>query len=51
MSALPLPWQESVWSSLNSAIDADRLPHALLISCDSGIGKSRLANALAQRLT
>ena len=51
MSALPLPWQESVWSSLNSAIDADRLPHALLISGDSGIGKSRLANALAQRLT
>ena len=50
MSSMPLPWQESVWESLNNSIDAGRLPHAVLISGDSGIGKARLAQALAQRL-
>ncbi len=50
MSSMPLPWQESVWESLNSRIDAGRLPHAVLISGDSGIGKARLARALTQRL-
>jgi len=50
VSSMPLPWQESVWESLNNSIDAGRLPHAVLISGDSGIGKARLAQALAQRL-
>ena len=47
---LPLPWQETLWESLNSSIDNGRLPHAILISGPSGIGKMRLAQALAQHL-
>ena len=48
--ALPLPWHESVWGDLNKTIEQGRMPHALLISGPSGIGKERLATALAQRL-
>ena len=48
--ALPLPWHETLWADLNKAIEQDRMPHALLISGPSGIGKERLATALAQRL-
>lgn len=47
---LPLPWQETLWDSLNSSIENERLPHAILISGPSGIGKMRLAKALAQHL-
>ncbi len=47
---LPLPWQETLWDSLNSSVEQGRLPHALLISGPSGIGKMRLAKALAQHL-
>ena len=48
--AKALPWQDVVWRELNSAIDHDRLPHALLISGSAGIGKKNLAVSLAQRL-
>jgi DNA polymerase-3 subunit delta' len=47
---LPLPWQETLWDSLNSNIENGRLPHAILINGPSGIGKMRLAKALAQHL-
>ncbi len=47
---LPLPWQETLWESLNCSIDNGRLPHALLLSGPAGIGKMRLAKALAQHL-
>ncbi len=50
MSAIPLPWQSDVWGGLNRRIEQGRMAHALLISGDSGIGKMRLAEALAQRL-
>ena len=50
MSAIPLPWQSDVWDGLNRRIEQGRMAHALLISGDSGIGKMRLAEALAQRL-
>ncbi|MDG1819245.1 MAG: DNA polymerase III subunit delta' [Porticoccaceae bacterium] len=47
---LPLPWQETLWETLNTSIEQERLPHALLIRGPSGIGKLRLAKALAQHL-
>ena len=47
---LPLPWQETLWDTLNTSIEQERLPHAILISGPSGIGKVRLAKALAQHL-
>jgi DNA polymerase-3 subunit delta' len=47
---LPLPWQEDLWVSLNSSIEQARLPHAILINGASGIGKMRLAKALAHHL-
>ena len=50
MSAIPLPWQSDVWDGLNRRMEQGRMAHALLISGDSGIGKMRLAEALAQRL-
>lgn len=48
--SLPLPWQESIWSEFTQYIYTDRLPHAILLSGPSGIGKGRLAIALAERL-
>ena len=48
--ALPLPWQEEVWKDFSQALEYERLPHALLISGPNGIGKQRLATALAHRL-
>ena len=47
---LPLPWQEDVWKDFSQALEYERLPHALLISGPNGIGKQRLATALAHRL-
>ena len=48
--SLPLPWQESIWSEFSQYIHTNRLPHAILLSGPSGLGKGRLAIALAERL-
>lgn len=54
MTELPLnmdlPWQADIWIDLNTAIDNNRLSHALLISGASGIGKKNLALRLAGRV-
>ncbi|WP_205836332.1 DNA polymerase III subunit delta' [Iodobacter violaceini] len=42
------PWQAAPWSQLMREID--RLPHALLITGEEGIGKRRFAEYLAQLL-
>ncbi|WP_295880744.1 DNA polymerase III subunit delta' [uncultured Thiohalocapsa sp.] len=42
-----LPWQRDTWQTLRSAIQADRLGHALLIRGPAGIGKRRFADLLA----
>lgn len=45
--ALPLPWHASIWQQWMLQIEDDRLPHALLITGLSGLGKRTLARALA----
>ena len=49
MNTLP-PWLEPAIAELRSAIDGDRLPHALLISGARGLGKSALLRWLGRRL-
>ena len=45
--AMPLPWQQSAWSQLERAWNADRLPHALLLHGVQGLGKFEMATWLA----
>ncbi len=44
----PLPWQQQAWSGLAARLEAGRLPHALLISGQAGLGKLAFANAFAE---
>ena len=48
--ALDYPWLSDVISQLNAYVVADRLPHALLLSGRTGLGKKRLIRAYAKRL-
>lgn len=41
------PWQQAQWQSVLQQLQADRLPHALLLAGPSGLGKRSFANALA----
>jgi DNA polymerase-3 subunit delta' len=48
---LPLPWQQQFWQGFSSRIEANTVPHALMLSGAEGIGVERLARALVyQRL-
>jgi DNA polymerase III subunit delta' len=47
MTAAPHPWLEPVFRRLLARLAADRLPHALLLTGPTGIGKLALAEALA----
>lgn len=40
-----LPWQHQQWARLIGMHGANRLPHALLLSGESGVGKRRFAQA------
>ena len=44
------PWQQRPYDHAAEALDAGRLPHALLCSGPEGIGKRRVAERLARRL-
>ena len=46
----PLPWQSAAWARFTRALDAGRSPHAVLLAGSAGIGKMRLAEAMAARL-
>lgn len=41
------PWLQSPWQGLQQQLQQQRLPHALLITGQAGLGKRRLARALA----
>ncbi len=45
-----LPWQQEIWQRILHAKQADRLPHALLLSGLAGTGKTQFATALAHAL-
>ncbi len=46
----PLPWQNEQWQYLQKRFQQQCLPHALLLSGISGIGKSQFAHAFIQSL-
>jgi DNA polymerase III subunit delta' len=46
----PYPWLSSAWGEFISKIEQDRLPHALLLVAQSGLGCLDLAKAMAQYL-
>jgi len=44
------PWQQSQWARLGDAIEKDRLPHALLLAGQSGLGMEEFALSIAAKL-
>lgn len=46
----PFPWQLSIWDALARRHRAERLPHALLLSGPTGLGKHAFARLFAQSL-
>jgi DNA polymerase III subunit delta' len=46
----PYPWFNSQWSTFTQQVAANRLPHALLLSGQDGIGCEAMAHAMAQFL-
>jgi len=49
-TAIPYPWQQEQWEQFVSKESADRLPHAILLAGQKGIGKNRIAEALGHFL-
>lgn len=45
-----LPWQEHLWEHLSSYIEQKRMPQALLITGNKGLGKQQLAEQFAAAL-
>ncbi|MDT8282044.1 MAG: DNA polymerase III subunit delta' [Gammaproteobacteria bacterium] len=44
------PWQQSQWQQINQQISAQRLPHALFLHGNQGLGKTDFARSLASAL-
>ncbi|MBK6728539.1 MAG: DNA polymerase III subunit delta' [Xanthomonadales bacterium] len=44
------PWLQPLWEGLCARIDAQRFPHALLLTGPSGLGKRDLVAALVERM-
>jgi DNA polymerase-3 subunit delta' len=47
---ITLPWQQAHWTHLNSYIQQQRIPQALLITGNKGLGKLQLAEQFAAAL-
>lgn len=45
-----MPWLNEAWASLQKRFDENRLPHALLVNGERGVGKRLFAEALASLL-
>lgn len=50
MTEMVYPWQDGVWKTLQAYLLTDKLPHALLFTGASGIGKAHLAAYFAKTL-
>ncbi|MEX0381730.1 DNA polymerase III subunit delta' [Spiribacter sp. 1M153] len=46
----PMPWQQRAWERFAASIEANRVPHAVLLGGPAGTGKRALAEAMAARL-
>lgn len=44
------PWQQAQWRQLQQAMQQQRLPHALLLTGPSGVGKRAFSDALSRAL-
>lgn len=44
------PWQEGQWRQIQAAIQQNKIPHALLLTGQEGVGLGNFANQLAMRL-
>ena len=47
---IPYPWQQEAWQRVQQQIAQNKIPHALLLSGQQGIGKWRFAQSLADYL-
>lgn len=45
-----LPWQRQQWQAFTQALQAERLPHAILLAGAAGLGKLHFAAAMAAHL-
>jgi len=49
-SSIPYPWQQPFWQSFLQQFEQKRLPHAVLLSGQKGVGKWRYAQTMADFL-
>jgi DNA polymerase-3 subunit delta' len=49
MTAL-FPWQQTVWQHVVDRVEQQRMPHAVLLTGVSGLGKKQLASKMAESL-
>ncbi|MGH1486163.1 MAG: DNA polymerase III subunit delta' [Cellvibrionaceae bacterium] len=50
VSFIPYPWQQPHWQNFLQQVDQERMPHALLLSGQKGIGKWHYAHSMANYL-
>ena len=48
LTYVPFPWQRIQWEHLTRLYKNEQLPHAFLVSGDSGLGKSLFINEFAR---